>query len=161
MRRWCLIGLGLVLTACAGIVPLAPQSTQAEVQAKWGAPPHVHALRDGTRWLYPTGPGGQSTYVVDFAQDGRMRTHFDALNEEHFERITRGMKRADVEREIGPAFIFNHYGTAPRVLSVYRYMAITRARCFYVEYDDLETVVSTATADEKRGRDLFLGERPC
>ena len=49
----------------------------------------------GTVWQYPNGPLGQTTYMVDFGADQRVRSVYQALTFERFAKIVPGTTTQD------------------------------------------------------------------
>lgn len=65
--------LALLVAGCA--TPSIPNgATKAETEAALGKPADVLNAPGGeVVWQYPRGPGGQTTYIVTFGADGRVR----------------------------------------------------------------------------------------
>jgi hypothetical protein len=151
----------LLLAACAGVTPLQFGSTIPEVERLWGKPTQSHTLPSGARLLYSYGPSGRHVYVAEFDRNGRLARQYDAMNFPVLARVRPGWKKWEVERELGPAFWMTRFRVSSNFTAVYRYEGHDAPRCFYVEYDAADVVVSTASALERHGRDLFPGEREC
>ncbi len=160
-RLFAASALSFILSGCAGITPLKFGATIAEVEAAWGQPTQVHTLPTGARLLYSLAPLGHHVFVAEFDKQGRLARQYDAMDYPILARVRPGWKRWEVERELGPPFWFTRYRVSSNVSAVYRYEAPFERRCFYVEFDAQDAVVSTVSAPERSGRDLFPGEREC
>jgi hypothetical protein len=161
IRRTLFASLFALLAGCAGVQPLRFGSTIADVEALWGKPTVSHTLPSGARMLWSYGPAGNNVYVAEFDRNGRLIKQYDAMSFPVLARVQAGWKKWEVERELGPAFWMTRYRVSSNFTAVYKFESHEGRRCFYVEYDRQDVVVSTAMADEKRGRDLFPGEREC
>ena len=68
-----------------------------------GKPKARHALPGGaTQLVYPRGPAGQGTTMVDLGPDGRVTSVREALGEKQFAALPPGMTEEELLREIGP-----------------------------------------------------------
>jgi hypothetical protein len=141
-RRIALAAGFALLSACTTLMPVNEGrkligAPQAAVQARFGPPPEVYPLRDGTtRWIYSQQPLGQYAYAADFDRNGNLtdfRNMLDTLElykaevgkwtkrdvQEHF-----GMTREPVEyfprmkREVW-VYRFRHEGVWPSMFNFY------------------------------------------
>ncbi len=68
-----------------------------------GQPKARHSLPAGaTRLVYPRGPAGQGTTMVDLGADGRVTSVRQVLGEKQFAALPIGMAEEELLREIGP-----------------------------------------------------------
>ncbi len=68
-----------------------------------GQPKARHSLPGGvTRLVYPRGPAGQGTTMVDLGADGRVTSVRQVLGEKQFAALPIGMTEEELLREIGP-----------------------------------------------------------
>ena len=151
------LAAALLLGACAsynGASLKTGISSEADARQLMGAPRMELADGDGTRHLiYPHGPLGTQTFVVDVAPDGRVRQVRQALGEDTFNVISPGMKRDEILRLIGPpgeTMTFSRSGQTAwdyRFIDVWGYVAI-----FSVAFDGQGIVVSKFTRRVERDR---------
>ena len=94
----------VLLAGCAARSPAFPPGTaMSEVESRLGRPPNVVKAPDGdTVWQYPTGPTGQTTFIVRFGPDQRTKAAYQALTIEQFAKIKRGITRDQVRLLLGP-----------------------------------------------------------
>src|SRR5262245_59873175 len=81
--------LAAVLAGCGGARSLVPgQSTEADVQARMGAPKDTRTDPNGDLvWEYPTGPEGFFTYAVRMGPDKRVKEVTQLVSEEQLDKI--------------------------------------------------------------------------
>ncbi len=108
MARMVLVGMALVLSACAGYSGsnLKPGiATLSEVIATMGAPAMRWNDADGRVQLaYPRGPMATQTFMAFIGADGRLQRIEGVLTPEHFARIENGKSdQAAVQRILGPS----------------------------------------------------------
>jgi hypothetical protein len=151
----------VILTGCAGLSPVPYGSTIERVEEAWGKPSQRHTLPTGARLIYSFGPLGTSVIVAEFDRSGKLLRQYDAMNFPILARVKAGWRKWEVERELGPAFWLARYRFSSNISGVYRYEAPSSRQCFYVEYDNSDTVLSTTIAPERSPRDLAPGESPC
>jgi hypothetical protein len=154
---WAIFGL----TACAGFAPIEVGMTMAQVREKWGTPTQVHTTPTGARMIFSVATHGHHVYVVDVDKQGKMIRQYDAMSPSNLAKIRIGLKKWEVEREIGPAFWYSRYQISSNTTGIYKYQDVAWRRCFYVEYDSNDVVATTLSRDEQAGRDLLPGEREC
>jgi hypothetical protein len=102
-------GLALAGAACAVVHPgkLAPGSSVASVRQAMGPPTGEHALADGSRLEYATGPFGRSTWMLDFDRAGSLRSATQVLTEANFNRVLAGTSQQELRSTLGrPADIW-------------------------------------------------------
>ncbi|MGB4468088.1 MAG: hypothetical protein WBH99_08135 [Azovibrio sp.] len=98
--RLSLIGLTLLLSACAG---LPDRATEGELQQRLGTPAMHWEAADGRLQLaYPTGPMGFATWMVWLGPDRRLEKLENVLDTAHFARIQPGQSQAEVLSILGP-----------------------------------------------------------
>jgi hypothetical protein len=112
LKRWCnRVGVAALwaaaLCGCASYdgSSLTPgQSTLQDVLATMGQPAAQWTASDHSmRLSYPHGPSGYHSYMVDIDTAGRLQGIHDVMNQDNFNRISRGMAEADVLRTLGPS----------------------------------------------------------
>ena len=130
-------------------------STESDVRQAMGAPALEFRDADGSRKLiYPRGPMGVETFVIDIGPDGQLRSRDQVLDEGHFNQIRPGMTRDEVLRMIGPPGetmrfpLSGNVGEDYRYRDTWGYLAI-----FSVTYDASGIVVSKFTRRLNEGRD--------
>jgi len=103
MRRfrsaaWATVAASLVLSGCAtGALELGA-SIEA-TRERLGRPALEHSTADGgRRLLYGM---GLQTHALEFDAQGRLLHSENVLDEAHFARITAGMSREEVRRQLG------------------------------------------------------------
>lgn len=95
-----LLALG-VLSGCA-LTPPAPLTSEAEVRAKRGEPTRIWDDPEGTRTLeYATQPFGTTCWMYTIDAEGKVVAQFDALSQEHRNRVKPGMSPDEVRRLLG------------------------------------------------------------
>jgi hypothetical protein len=102
------IAAGIAATLLAGLVSVhaatvAVGADEAAVVKAMGKPKARHTLAGSvTRLVYPRGPAGKGTTMVDLGPDGRVASVHEALGEKQFSALPIGMTEDDLLREIGP-----------------------------------------------------------
>lgn len=96
----------VALAGCAGpgLTRLEPGIDETAVTARWGAPTGRHALPEGTRLEYATGPYGQETWMVDLDRTGRVvraRQVLEYMALQGIQPDLPGMDREQLVRTIG------------------------------------------------------------
>jgi hypothetical protein len=90
-----------LLSAQAATVAVG--ADEAAVVKSMGKPKARHALPGGaTRLVYPRGPAGQGTTMVDLGPDGRVTSVREVLGEKQFAALPPAMTEEELLREIGP-----------------------------------------------------------
>ena len=82
--RWLAAGLGALWLAGCALVPIQPGATRAEVLSKYGKPSAEVAMPAGTRLQYSYQPAGQSAWMVDLDDSGRVVSAKEALARNEF-----------------------------------------------------------------------------
>ena len=93
-----LAAAALLIAGCAALEPpsFAPGTAMGEVESRMGKPKDIVKAPDGgTVWQYPNGPVGQTTYMVDFGADQRVKSVYQALTFERFAKIVPGTTTQD------------------------------------------------------------------
>ena len=88
----------LLAAGCAALEPPSfPAGTaMSQVESRMGKPRDVVKAPGGdVVWQYPNGPVGQTTYMVDFGPDQRVKSVYQALTEERFAKIVLGKTTED------------------------------------------------------------------
>jgi len=128
-----------VLSGCASLQPpsFAPGTGMGEVESRLGKPRDVVKMPDGdTVWQYPTGPVGQTTYMVRFGPDQRTKSAYQALTLQQFAKIQRGTTRDEVRLLLGPPGGTMFFGRMNEEVWSYRYQAsASDNRIFNVHFD--------------------------
>lgn len=92
------------LAGCAGLGALPAGLSETEVRARWGEPAERQTDAAGrVDWVYPRGPNGFRTDVVEFDAAGRVRAVRNALEPEQLAAVQPGMSEAEVLRRLGPS----------------------------------------------------------
>lgn len=103
-QRLAVVGMGLLLAACATVAPGLGQSRDT-VLGLWGVPTSRYALPEGGERLeYATGPWGRTTWMIDLGPDGRVRGAEQVLDRRHFADFAArapGLTRQAVQLELG------------------------------------------------------------
>jgi hypothetical protein len=95
--------LGLAGCAAVRSPSFPPGTSMSEVESRMGRPGNVIKTSEGdTVWQYPTGPTGQTTFIVRFGPDQRTKAAYQALTIEQFAKIKRGISRDQVRLLLGP-----------------------------------------------------------
>jgi hypothetical protein len=129
----------LLLVACVTLqTPSFPPGTSmAEVESRLGKPPAIVKAPDGdTLWQYPSGPTGQTTFMVRFGPDQRARAAYQALTLQEFAKVQRGITRDEVRLLLGPPGETMRFGRMNEEVWSYRYQAsASDNRIFNVHFD--------------------------
>jgi hypothetical protein len=145
--------LGVVLLAgCAAYGPgdLKPGDSEVAVVQRMGEPAARHTLPDGaTRLVFPRGPEGLHTWMVEIGRDGRVLRWHQALSEAAFGRITPGLAADELLRDYGPPAVRQPLGWQPWVVWSWRYPTYD-CRWFQVTLDAQQRVVQTGYAPDPR-----------
>lgn len=126
------------------------QSTEDDVRRLFGVP---HAVRDsggGRGLVYPLGPEGAHTLLIQIDANGRYQGRENLLTRENFNRVAPGQKEADVVSLIGPPGRTQRYALKNETAWEWRYFDGTETRLFVAMFDADGTVVSTATEEDPR-----------
>ena len=96
----------VALSACfvtAQAATVAVGADEAAVVKAMGKAKARHSLPGGaSRLVYPRGPAGQGTTMVDLGPDGRVTSVREVLGEKQFAALPAGMTEEELLREIGP-----------------------------------------------------------
>jgi len=137
---------GLVLAGCA--LPLAPKiSTEHDVISHFGRPVDTHTLENGDRQFdYPRGPLGRETWRVTVSSDGTLQSIEQLLDEPYFARLTKGMSKFEVNRELGRHFIDSAYENLGEEVWSWRYMEFGNRQMFFNAHFETKTGLLTYTS---------------
>jgi hypothetical protein len=137
-----------LVAGCAALRPPAfePGTAMSAVEARLGKPRGVAKSPAGdTVWQYPNGPHGQTTYMVDFGPDGRVKRVYQALTPERLARVRVGMPEEEIRLLLGPPGQTMRFPRTNEVVWSYHYQAAASDnRIFNVNFDaQTRTVRST------------------
>ena len=128
-----------LLAGCASLASpsFAPGTAMGTVEARMGKPREVVKVPDGdTVWQYPTGPAGQTTFIVRFGPDDRTKAAYQALRVEEFAKIQRGITRDQVRLLLGPPGQTMFFSRMNEEVWSYRYqVSASDNRIFNVHFD--------------------------
>ncbi len=92
----------LAASACA-FHGIGPGTTAAEVHIRMGSPAEQWRNEDGgSTIVYPRGPEGSETLMIDIGPDGKVGAIRQVLGEPYFAKIAAGMDKREVRRILGP-----------------------------------------------------------
>jgi hypothetical protein len=132
----------------------APGTSTGEVEARMGKPKDIVKAPDGdTVWQYPTGPVGQTTYMVRFGPDQRTRNVYQALTPGQFAKIQPGVPRDEVRLLLGPPGETTFFGRMNEEVWSYRYQASAGDNRIFNVSLDAKTGTVRGTSDQT---DLLL-----
>jgi hypothetical protein len=141
----------LLLAGCASLGPpsFAPGTAMSEVESRMGKPGNVVKALDGdTVWQYPSGPVGQTTYMVRFGPDQRTRSVYQALTLGQFAKIRPGVPRDEVRLLLGPPGQTMFFSRMNEEVWSYRYqVSASDNRIFNVHFD-VKTGYVRSTSDQ-------------
>ncbi len=142
---------GLLVGGCTSLTPpsFAPGTAMPEVESRMGKPKDVVKAPDGdTVWQYPNGPVGQTTYVVRFGPDQRMKGVYQALTLQEFAKIRPGMTRDEIRLLLGrPGETMSFSRMNEEVWSYHYQASASDNRIFNVHFDAKAGAVRT-TSDQ-------------
>ena len=139
----------LLVAGCAALRPpsVPTGASMAEVEGLLGRPKDVVAGPGGvTEWQYPTGPVGQTTFMVRFGADERTKAAYQALTFEQFAKVRRGISRDEVRLLLGPPGQTMFFVRMNEEVWSYRYQAAASDnRIFNVHMDATTGYVRTTS----------------
>jgi len=107
-----LLGMAVLLAACAGPAGIQPGEPGSAVTARLGPPTLERPLPNGgQRLIYSSQPMGQFAWITDIGADGKVIGTTQALTSERFNMLDSG--NWDTERllfEFGPPAEITHVG---------------------------------------------------
>lgn len=114
----------LIAAGCAGLPPVQPGQSEAEVLAALGPPTGRYPARDGgLRLEYGSGAHGGTTAMIDLDPQRRVVQQTQVLTDAGFSAVQAGMARDELLYRLGhPAF---RRGMWRGELWYYRYAAMT------------------------------------
>ena len=141
----------MVLAACASLEApsFAPGTGMGEVESRMGKPGNVVKAADGdTVWQYPSGPVGQTTYMVRFGPDQRTRSAYQALSLGQFAKIRPGVPRDEVRLLLGPPGQTMFFSRMNEEVWSYRYQAAASDNRIFNVHLDGKTGAVRSTSDQ-------------
>lgn len=151
--RYSLARMAIVLSA----LPLAacytppwqqfpPNTTQAEVQAKFGPPRETYPLSSSvTRWLYPTQPFGQQTIAADIDAQGHVLAVKQVLSMPEFAKVELGKwRKEDILHHFGKPVETSAFPRMQRDVWTYRFKQDDTWDSMMNFYFDPEGIVRSA-----------------
>ena len=145
------LSFAALLAGCAALQSpsFPPGTAMSDVESRMGKPRGVAKAPDGdTVWQYPTGPVGQTTYMVRFGPDERTKSVYQALTFEQFTKVQPGISRDDVRLLLGPPGQTMAFTRMNEEVWSYRYQAsASDNRIFNVHFDATTGYVRT-TSDQ-------------
>jgi hypothetical protein len=141
----------LFLAGCAALEPpsFAPGTGMGEVESRMGKPGNVVKAADGdTVWQYPSGPVGQTTYMVRFGPDQRTRSVYQALTLGQFAKIQPGVPRDEVRLLLGPPGQTMFFSRMNEEVWSYRYQAAAGDNRIFNVHLDAKTGTVRGTSDQ-------------
>ncbi len=119
-----------------------------------GKPKDIVKAPDGdTVWQYPSGPVGQTTYMVRFGPDQRARSVYQALTPAQFAKIQPGVPRDEVRLLLGPPGETMFFSRMNEEVWSYRYQAAAADNRIFNVNLDAKTGTVRGTSDQT---DLLL-----
>jgi hypothetical protein len=141
----------LLLAGCAAVESpkFAPGTSMGAVESRLGKPREVVKAPDGdTVWQYPTGPSGQTTYIVRFGPDDRTKAAYQALTVYEFAKVRRGLTRDEVRILLGPPGGTMFFGRMNEEVWSYRYQATASDNRIFNVHFDASTGYVRSTSDQ-------------
>lgn len=152
-RILALIGIVLLVPACANFPAISPGTPAQEVQSRFGAPGTVWKNPDGSEvWEYPLGPIGVQTYMIAMGSNRVVREVRQVLSAEYLDKVQAGMSRDEVRRLIGKPMETVYYPARDEEVWSWRIQEFNfRYRRFHALFDRTTGILrSTMTIDEDR-----------
>jgi hypothetical protein len=147
-----LAAAALLVVGCAALAPpsFAPGTGMGEVESRMGKPKDIVKAPDGvTVWQYPNGPLGQTTYMVDFGADQRVKSVYQALTFERFAKIVPGTTTEDDIRLLfGRPGQTMFFGRTNEEVWSYRYQSGASSNWIFNVNFDAKTRIVRSTGQE-------------
>lgn len=146
-----LAAAALVVSGCAAFGPPAvvPGTSMGEVESQLGKPGATVKAPDGdTVWQYPSGPVGQTTYMVRFGPDQRVRSAYQALTLAQFAKIQPGVSQDEVRLLLGPPGETVFFRRMDEEVWSYRYQAAAADNRIFNVRLDAKTGTVRGTSDQ-------------
>jgi len=143
--------VALLVAGCAALGPpsFAPGTAMSDVESRMGKPENVVKAPDGdTVWQYPSGPAGQTTYMVRFGPDQRTRSVYQALTFGQFAKIQPGVPRDEVRLLLGPPGETMFFSRMNEEVWSYRYQASASDNRIFNVHLDAKTGTVRGTSDQ-------------
>jgi endonuclease YncB( thermonuclease family) len=140
-----------LLAGCAALQPpsFPPGTGMSEVEARLGKPPDVIKSADGdTVWQYPTGPIGQTTYMVRFGADQRAKGTYQALTLMQFAQIRTGMTQDEIRVLLGRPGEISTFSRMNEEVWSYHYQASASDNRIFNVHFDAKTRQVRSTSDQ-------------
>jgi len=157
MKSLAILAAALLAGGCAsysGMSLVPGQSSETEVRATMGTPALAFDEGGGARRLvYPRGPLGLETFMVDIGPDGRVRSIGNVLDDATFYQVQAGMTKDEILRLIGPPGetmgfpLSRTHAWDYRYMDTWGYLAI-----FSVTFNEQDVVVSKFTQRIERDK---------
>ena len=150
------VAAALLVSGCAALEPPSfPAGTaMSEVESRMGKPKAIVKAPDGdTVWQYPSGPVGQTTYMVRFGLDQRTRSVYQALTLGQFAKIQPGVPRDEVRLLLGPPAETMFFSRMNEEVWSYHYQAAAADNRIFNVNLDAKTGTVRGTSDQT---DLLL-----
>ena len=141
----------LLLAGCTAVQSpsFAPGTSMSEVESRMGRPGNVARAPDGdTVWQYPTGPVGQTTFIVRFGPDQRTKAAYQALTLQQFAKVRRGIDRDEVRLLLGPPGETMRFARMNEEVWSYRYQAAASDNRIFNVHFDASTGYVRGTSDQ-------------
>jgi hypothetical protein len=142
----------LLAAACASLAPpsFPPGTPMAEVEARMGKPKAVvNALGGVVVWQYPNGPVGQTTYMIDFGPDQRVKSVYQALTEQRIAKIVPGTtNQDDIRLLLGPPGETMFFSRMNEEVWSYRYQTGASTNWIFNVNFDAKTKIVRSTGQE-------------
>jgi hypothetical protein len=144
----------MFVAGCASLAPCrSGRHPDEEVERAWASRRHVKAPDGDTVWQYPSGPVGQTTYMVRFGPDQRMRSVYQALTFAQFAKIQPGVPGEEVRLLLGPPGETMFFRRMNEEVWSYRYQAAAADNRIFNVRLDAKTGTVRGTSDQT---DLLL-----
>jgi hypothetical protein len=141
----------ILLAGCASLAPpsFPPGTAMSDVEARMGKPRSVVKAPDGdTVWQYPSGPIGQTTYMVRFGPDQRTRSVYQALTFAQFAKIQPGLSQDEVRLLLGPPGETMRFSRMNEEVWSYHYQASASDNRIFNVHMDAKTGTVRSTSDQ-------------
>jgi hypothetical protein len=141
-----------LLLGCAALEPpsFPPGTSMSEVEARMGKPRAIAKAPGGdVVWQYPDGPVGQTTWMVEFGPDQRVRSAYQALTEARMAKIVPGTTtQDDVRLLLGPPGETMLFGRTNEETWSYRYQTGASGNWIYNVNFDAQTRIVRSTGQQ-------------
>jgi outer membrane protein assembly factor BamE (lipoprotein component of BamABCDE complex) len=129
------------------------ESTEADVQARFGTPTEVYQLADGARQLeFSRQPEGVTNYMLTIGPDGKLRSMVQTLQPEMFAKVNPGLSQAEVRQLLGRPASQRHFALKSQDLWEWRWQDGSDNKFFDVTFDAQGRVVASSVTEDRRNR---------